>query len=159
MAHKINISVQGSNGAWRTLLPNIRARVGQAARAALAEGADSVSLTIQLSDDATIRALNADFRGKDKPTNVLSFPSGEWPPAKGANEIFLGDIILARETIQREAAEQGKAFTDHLTHLVVHGVLHLLGHDHEVEAEAEKMERLEIEILSSLAIANPYLLP
>lgn len=105
-------------------------------------------VAVVLSDDAQIRALNRDFRGKDAPTNVLSFPSDEsdeW-----------GDILFAHETIAREAAEQGKTFHDHFCHLLVHGMLHLLGYDHIQEEEANEMEALEIAILAKLSIANPY---
>ncbi len=105
-------------------------------------------VALVLADDATIQSLNHDFRGKNKPTNVLSFPSDE------ANE--LGDVILAFETIAREALAQHKTLKTHTTHLIVHGTLHLLGFDHEDEADALIMESLEIEILSKLAIENPY---
>lgn len=112
-------------------------------------------LSLVFTDDAHIRALNAAWRGKDKPTNVLSFPamaavSGtELPP-------LLGDIVLAGETVEREAVLEGKPFDHHLSHLIVHGFLHLLGHDHENEAEAAAMEALERRILAGLAIPDPY---
>ena len=107
------------------------------------------SLTVALSDDKRVRALNKRDRRKDKPTNVLSYPSGE--------KAFLGDIVLARQTVWREAREQKKTPADHVAHLVVHGTLHLLGHDHETsEADAERMEALERRILAKLGIADPY---
>jgi probable rRNA maturation factor len=109
---------------------------------------------IALSDDATVRALNAQFRGKDTPTNVLSFPAPDLPG--GMISSSLGDIVLAQETLAREAAEQGIALGHHLQHLVVHGLLHLLGYDHEGEAEAHDMESLEVEVLETLGVPNPY---
>ena len=102
--------------------------------------------------DARIHELNRDFRGKDRPTNVLSFPGLE--PVESAH--FLGDIALACETITREAVEQGKPFEDHCRHLIVHGFLHLLGYDHEAPADATEMESLEVRILRKLGIADPY---
>ena len=107
--------------------------------------------TLALADDALVRDLNRRFRGKDKPTNVLSFPSGE--VASGAP---LGDIVVARETLEREAALDGKPIDHHLMHLVVHGLLHLLGYDHESDDEAEAMERLETAILAELGVPDPY---
>ncbi len=125
----------------------------------LATGAATVELGLTLADDDTVRALNRDHRGQDKPTNVLSFPlvegDGFEPEAAGA-PLLLGDVILAYGTVAREAAEQGKSLTDHTVHLVVHGVLHLLGLDHQSDDEAEAMERLETAILSKLGIADPY---
>ncbi|MCC7266462.1 MAG: rRNA maturation RNase YbeY [Caulobacteraceae bacterium] len=107
-------------------------------------------LTILLADDPTIRDLNARFRGKDYATNVLSFPA---PPNP---ERHLGDIALAHGVCAREAAEQGKLLAHHLQHLVAHGVLHLLGYDHETDPDAEVMEGLEREILAGLGVPDPY---
>jgi len=115
---------------------------------------DDVEITLLLTDDAGIRALNRDFRGQDKPTNVLSFPSAAQPGAPGP--LHLGDIALAGETLAREADEAGKSLHDHAAHLIVHGTLHLLGYDHELEAQAEIMEALEVKALAALGIADPY---
>ena len=109
---------------------------------------------VALSDDATVQSLNARFRGKDKPTNVLSFPAIERLGA--ATPQVLGDIVLAQETVEREAADQGVAAAHHLQHLVVHGLLHLLGFDHETEEEAQEMEGIEIDVLALLGIPTPY---
>ena len=112
-------------------------------------------LGVIFTDDARIRDLNAGWRGKDKATNVLSFPafpetkSGPLPP-------LLGDIVLAAETVAGEAALEDKPFENHISHLVVHGLLHLLGYDHETDAEAEEMEALERRVLARLAIPDPY---
>lgn len=132
------------------------AMLEDAARATLA-AAEPVSgaaydVSVALADDAEMRRLNCTWRGKDAPTNVLSFPDG----AELGGRRHLGDVVLALETVRREAAEQGVAVADHVCHLVVHGVLHLLGHDHGNDQEAEKMEQLEAEILATLGVANPY---
>lgn len=111
-------------------------------------------LSVVFTDDAHIAALNAAWRGKVGATNVLSFPAG--PPRGGLYGPVLGDIVVAAETLRREAASAGLTLADHLTHLLVHGFLHLLGFDHETEAEAEAMERLETAILAGLEIADPY---
>jgi probable rRNA maturation factor len=126
-------------------------------RAALAQSKARITgpaeLSIVLTDDAEQRVLNRDWRGIDKSTNVLSFPQIEpFAPVSG----LLGDIILARETLEREAAEQGVSVEDHFTHLVVHGFLHLLGYDHMDDDEALAMEGLETQILASLGVADPY---
>ena len=113
----------------------------------------AAELSVLLTDDAEQRALNARWRGKDAPTNVLSFPQIE---PFGAVRGLLGDITLARETLEREAAELGKSLDEHFTHLIVHGFLHILGYDHQNEAEALQMEGLETQILAGLGIADPY---
>src|SRR6187549_924188 len=137
------------DGAWAKALPGVERLVRRAARAAL--GKKIRSLTVALADDKRVRALNKRDRRKDKPTNVLSYPSGE--------KVFLGDIVLARQTVWREAREQKKTAADHVAHLVVHGTLHLLGYDHETsDADAERMEALERRVLKRLGIADPYLL-
>ena len=105
-------------------------------------------LSVVLSDDAHIRQLNRDFRAKDKPTNVLSFPQD----VPG----LLGDVILSRETLEREAIAQGKTFADHTAHMLVHGVLHLLGFDHQDDGTATDMEAREVRALARLGIDNPY---
>ena len=108
-----------------------------------------------LSCDAEVRELNANWRKQDKPTNVLSFPAPKQPGA-GDDDRFLGDIVLAAETVLREAAEQGIPLENHFRHLVLHGFLHLLGYDHETDAEAETMEALETHILATLGVPDPY---
>ena len=116
--------------------------------------ADS-ELSIVFTNDDHIQDLNRMFRGKDKPTNVLSFPAAPAFGGKGAPSP-LGDLVIAQETVAREAADQGLTFDDHLTHMIVHGFLHLLGYDHENEAEAVVMERLETAILAAIGVADPY---
>jgi probable rRNA maturation factor len=107
-------------------------------------------LTVLLTDDASVQALNRDFRGKDAPTNVLSFPAAETALP------YLGDIALAYGVCARESLAQGKPLEDHLAHLTVHGVLHLLGYDHQAHAEAEAMEEMERAILERLGVPDPY---
>ena len=111
-------------------------------------------LSVLLADDETIRSLNAQWRNQDKPTNVLSFPASS-PDGTDAVSL-LGDIAIAFETVKMEAERENKNFSDHLTHLLVHGFLHLIGYDHGVDDEAEEMEALERRILARLAIADPY---
>ena len=123
------------------------------AEAALAGRREDAELAIRLVDAEEGRALNRDYRDKDYATNVLSFPA-ELPP--GVPLPVLGDLVLCAPVIAREAAEQGKPLKHHYAHMVVHGVLHLLGHDHMHEAEAEAMEAIEREVLAGLGIADPY---
>jgi probable rRNA maturation factor len=130
------------------------------ARAAVIEAAAALStaraeLAIVLTDDSAIRALNHAWRGIDKATNVLSFPTKR----AGAGRPLLGDIVLAYETIAREARQQRKPFAHHVAHLAVHGFLHLLGYDHERAVDAEEMEQAERDILQRLAIPDPYRRP
>jgi probable rRNA maturation factor len=106
-----------------------------------------------LADDARIRELNRRWRGQDKPTNVLSFPAPEGPPDDAR---FLGDIVLAFETVEQEARAEGKPLEHHLAHLAVHGALHLLGYDHERDSDADAMEQRERLILARLGIPDPY---
>jgi probable rRNA maturation factor len=135
--------------AWRAVMPGCERLARRAAQATLAGNGKMAAgeLCLVLADDEVQRALNRRFRGKDRSTNVLSF---EAAPAG------LGDVVLALETVQAEAKAQGKSLADHVAHLVVHGVLHLLGHDHAGTAEARRMERLEVEILAGLGIGDPY---
>jgi probable rRNA maturation factor len=138
--------------AWRRRLPRAGALVRRAAHAALLANRrrGRGEVCVVLANDRLQRRLNRDFRGADKPTNVLSFsnaPEG------------LGDVVLALETVAREAREQGKSLGDHVTHLVVHGVLHLMGYDHERKGAARRMERLETAILRGLGVADPYRAP
>jgi probable rRNA maturation factor len=114
-----------------------------------------VEISLVFTDDDDIRGINAEWRGQDKPTNVLSFPAFPLVPG-GKPGPMLGDIILAEETLRREALDLGKSFDDHLTHLLVHGFLHLFGYDHITDEEAAVMEGLEIRILAELGLENPY---
>lgn len=124
----------------------------------LASGTQPESeLSLVFTDDAAIKELNNDWRDKDKPTNVLSFPAFPIKPGQAPGPM-LGDIVIARETVVREAEDEEKSFDHHLTHLIVHGFLHLLGYDHETDDEAEEMEQLERKILARLAIPDPYAL-
>lgn len=113
-------------------------------------GSHPSTVSVLLTDDVTIQELNRTWRGKDTPTNVLSFPA-----KAGPGPALLGDIAIAYETSAQEAKAEGKPFATHLTHLAVHGFLHLLGYDHEAEAEAEAMEELEIAVLKRLGVPNP----
>ena len=176
MAARAVIDISDPAPQWRKTLPDAVEVTERAARAALAAVApptapslraqrsnlqararllrrsaprnDDVELSVTLADDATVHALNRRWRGRDAPTNVLSFASGERP--------LLGDVVLAYETVAREAAEQGKNLADHLAHLVTHGVLHLLGFDHEAPHEADEMEALERRALAGIGVADPY---
>jgi probable rRNA maturation factor len=153
---EIDLLVEGGDWAPEAELETI---VREAVAAAMSEtGAfakEGTELSVVFSDDEHIKELNAQWRGKDKPTNVLSFPA--FMPKRGAPlPPLLGDIVLAAETVIREAALEGKEVRHHITHLVIHGFLHLLGYDHETGEEAEEMEAVERRALARLAIPDPY---
>ncbi len=153
-ADGVKVSVLVNGTPWTRAIPGAARLARRAAGVAAAAAAGTQArgeIAVVLADDATLRRLNREYRGMDKPTNVLSFPLGG--AARGDS---LGDVILARETLLAEAAEQGKPPADHLVHLVVHGVLHLFGYDHGRQAEARRMEALEIKVLRTLGVANPY---
>ena len=153
---KIALSINVASSLWRGL-PGARALARETIAAAVAEiplapeGEGEVSL--RLADDAELRALNLRWRGVDRPTNVLSFPSA---PGRLAQSVPLGDIALAYETLAREADQLGAPLADHYRHLVAHGFLHLIGYDHETDEEAERMEALESRIMTRLGAADPY---
>ena len=132
---------------WRAVR-GLQARLKRAAALALSSARRKGALTILLSNDRKLRTLNRDFRGRDKPTNVLSFPSD--------TDGYLGDIAIAYGVTGKEARASGKKLVDHATHLGVHGVLHLIGYDHERPRDAKIMEPLEVRILGKLKIADPY---
>ena len=147
----MTIDVEIEDQAWAIALPASAAVAERAALAALDGEAGDVA--VLLSGDDDVQALNARFRGKDKPTNVLSFPAPE------SARPHLGDVALAYGVCRAEAQAQGKTLEHHLAHLVVHGVLHLLGYDHETDAEAETMEGTERAVLAGLGVPDPYAHP
>ncbi len=142
------IEVEIEDPAWTDALPDAAAVVERAAAAALAGTEGDV--VVLLTDDAAVRDINARFRDRDQPTNVLSFPAAQ------SAAPHLGDLILAHGVCAAEAGAQGKSLADHLTHLTIHGVLHLLGRDHVEDSEAEAMEAEERSLLASLGVADPY---
>ena len=145
------IDIEIEDAAWTVALPEAEALARIAAETTLgSEGADREGVSLLLTNDLAVQALNARFRGQDKTTNVLSFPAPTNP------ERFLGDVALAFGTCDREAREQGKPLSHHLQHLVAHGVLHLLGYDHMSDDEAEEMEGLERVVLAGLGAPDPY---
>jgi probable rRNA maturation factor len=166
----LDISFSLEAGDWEAAVADVETLVEAAARAAfkaaerpeILNGAPA-EMSLVLADDALVQTLNRDYRDKDKPTNVLSFAllddledTDDVLARDEGMPILIGDVILAFETVQREAREQGKSIEDHLTHLVIHGVLHLLGYDHQSDPDADRMERLETSILARMGIADPY---
>lgn len=152
----------GDEDDWTDLVTrSAKAAIAASSHGDLLPRAFAIEISVKLSDDAEVQTLNKAYRDKDKPTNVLSFPQVQPDLLAGlANtddgEALLGDIILARETCRAEAQAKSISFSDHIAHLIVHGSLHLLGYDHENEADATVMENCEIKALASMGIANPY---
>jgi probable rRNA maturation factor len=148
----VRIGIRIDHRPWRDALGDPRGLVRRAVRAALkvapALPSGDTEMAVMLADDALLHRLNRDYRGRDKPTNVLSF-AGDEP-------MLLGDIAIAYETTAAEAEAAGKPLSDHLSHLAVHGTLHLLGFDHETAEDAAEMEPLEVQALAALGIADPY---
>lgn len=151
----ITVDIEIEDEAWTRAEPEAEALAWRAAQAVLDahEDIEGQGIVILLADDDSVQVLNRDFRQKDYATNVLSFPSPPNPEGQ------IGDIVLAFGVCAREAAEQGKPLAHHLQHLVAHGVLHLLGYDHQDDAEAQAMEAFEREILAGLDIPDPYAEP
>ncbi len=154
----VHIDVVVLDGRWNNI-PELNILARSAALSAVAHGTEirePMELSLVFADDERVQELNADYRGKPAPTNVLSFPAdlpGNVPEGQAR---LLGDVVVAFETISQEAAAQGKTFENHLCHLIVHGVLHLLGYDHEIDSSADKMEALEIAALAQVNVPNPY---
>jgi probable rRNA maturation factor len=161
---RLSIAISIEDPSWAKLAPDAARVLRRAARDALAEAkADGWKgsrigheISFVLTGDKRMRALNRAYRGKDRPTNVLSFAALDADRPKAAMPWLLGDVVLASGVVAREAKTQGKSLRHHLSHLAVHGVLHLLGYDHEHDRDAEAMEALEIAALAGMGIANPY---
>jgi probable rRNA maturation factor len=150
-----------SSRSWEPLVRRAaQAAIAQSAYPDLGRSGRPVEISVRLTSDEQVRTLNAEWRGKDNPTNVLSFPMAEPYELQGESivfgELLLGDIILAYGVCQAEAAEKGITVDDHASHLIVHGTLHLLGYDHQHEGDASDMEARETRALAELGIANPY---
>jgi probable rRNA maturation factor len=153
-----------SSRSWDLLVRRaVEAAIAESAFPDLAKSGRPVELSVRLTSDEQVQALNAHWRGKDKPTNVLSFPMAEAYELTDENvsskELLLGDIIVARGVCGREAAEKGVPVEQHTTHLIVHGTLHLLGYDHQADSDAADMEAREVRALARLGITNPYGVP
>jgi probable rRNA maturation factor len=152
----LSLDISVPSPLWRQLpraRPIARETIAAAAAESEAGSREGAVVSLCLADDAALRALNLSWRGIDKPTNVLSFPAA---PGRPGEPTTLGDIALAYETLAREAEDLGVSLADHYRHLLVHGFLHLIGYDHETDAEAERMEALETRILTRLGVGDPY---
>jgi probable rRNA maturation factor len=167
----LSIDLDVASAKWKKAFPGMNKKIEQAAACAFLNAKKpaalknrSFAVNIILTDDAMVKTLNKNYRGKNKPTNVLSFPQMNlkkfrrteldiFPPK---SEIPLGDVVLAFQTIERESRRQQKTLESHVIHLIVHGTLHLLGYDHQIVKEAKSMEKLECDILESLGYPDPY---
>jgi probable rRNA maturation factor len=150
-----------SKSGWESLVRSAaEAAIAESAFPQLVDSARATELSVRLTGDDQVRALNSQWRGKDKPTNVLSFPQADADDlqsvAADGPELMLGDLVLARETCVAEASEKSIPLEDHAAHLIVHGTLHLLGYDHQDDTAAEEMESREVRALARLGIADPY---
>jgi probable rRNA maturation factor len=155
---KLHIDIAVNTAGWPDVdtLERLACKAVAAARAvAPLTMPDDAELSLVFTGDEEMRSINSQWRGMDKPTNVLSFPASDVAPGESAEQM-LGDIVFARETVEREAALEGKPFENHLTHLMVHGFLHLFGYDHMNDDDAKEMEGLESRALAELGIADPY---
>ena len=160
----LEVGVRIKAAGWNRALPRASRLARRAAHAAFAAAPPrrlpraGAEAAVVLADDAGVRALNRDFRGRDKPTNVLAFAAreGACPRLRAGEPLSLGDVVVAFETARAEARADGRPLADHLRHLVVHGMLHLLGHDHRVLRAARRMERLEAKVLATLDVPDPY---
>lgn len=160
----VKVDLRTDCKAWKDALPDVRKIVEKAARAAWKAGnagdyalpVKNAEVSVMLTNDDAVRALNREYRGVDRPTNVLSFAALDDEDEPIVDPMLLGDIVVAFETTEREAAEQNKTLAEHFFHLIVHGVLHLIGYDHVEDADAEVMEALETKIMVENGMDDPY---
>ena len=160
----MNIALRIDSGAWENEVPDIDSIIDRAAVCAWENGnvgeyelpVEQAEISVLLTDDSAVQELNKTYRGMDKPTNVLSFAALDDEDEPIVDPMLLGDIVVAFETTKREAEEQKISIKDHLFHLIVHGVLHLIGYDHIEDGDAAEMESLEIKILAQNGLENPY---
>tara|TARA_B100002003_G_C13731556_1_gene365558 strand:+ start:80 stop:580 length:501 start_codon:yes stop_codon:yes gene_type:complete len=162
---EIEYDIHVEAGNWSTVLPNHISIIEDVTEQTLShtlamKNVETLEISITLTDDTQIKTLNRDYRGKDKPTNVLSFPQIDWNEGIQCYDAYLllGDIVVSLSTIVNEAKEQGKSIENHFIHMLIHSILHLFGYDHEENDEAKEMEELEILILDQMGIKNPYLI-
>ncbi len=157
MTHSVILEIVAEDDLWTQTLPDAEALADSAIQSSFAQAgySESASICILLTTDSRIKTLNQTYRGKDTPTNVLSFPAQEMPPIPGEPRL-LGDIALAYETLDQEAKQANLDLRDHFLHLIVHASLHLIGYTHDVDEEADRMEAHEIAALSEIGVSNPY---